>query len=76
MSDSEPPRPTVTRWIGRMPDALSTVLLIGAIGSALAVHDRVSDLEREMATLRIEQRVTQEAVNDIRRAVVGTLANR
>jgi hypothetical protein len=69
MQSESPDKPAVTHWLTKMPDVLSVVLLVGAIGSALAVHDRVQDLERDVRAL-------QSDVTEIKRAVVGTFAER
>lgn len=70
MPQSDPPPDSrVMRWFTKMPDGLSILLLCGAIASALAVHDRVKDLERDVRTL-------QSDVTEIKRAVVGTYAAR
>ncbi len=50
-----------------MPDALSVALLVGAIGCAGAVYARLNDLDKRIDGVRIEQRVTAEKVDDIRR---------
>jgi hypothetical protein len=69
MQSESPEKPAVMRWLTKMPDGLSLILLVGAIGSALAVHDRVQDLEHEVSALR-------DDVEVIKRAVVGTYATR
>jgi hypothetical protein len=69
MQSESPDKPSLMRWLTKMPDGLSLLLLVGAIGSALAVHDRVQDLERDVRAL-------QSDVTEIKRAVVGTFAER
>ncbi len=65
-----PSRPEVTGWLSKMPDALSIALLVGAIGCAGAVYTRLNDLDRQLDGVRIEQRVTAERVDEIRRYVM------
>ena len=66
----------VTRWFASMPNVLSVPLLLGAIASAVAVHDELHELRTENRARQLDIAALRSDVAEIKRAVVGTLARR
>lgn len=60
---------SIIRWLRQTPDAITLVLLVGAVSSAVAVHVRLSVLEAEVREIHRD-------VDEMSEVITGRITRR